>query len=466
MTVLDSINVVVTASDTVRPDKPTYEYTNPYDEDLYATVFFSPHLLATPNGIAELEVAGVDTFKANSEGSLATRSQLPLAANVPIRYQDKIKFRLWADVDLPDQIDGTLFIVLSDTPDQIEPPKNVDLNVLTRLGRVVELFPFRSYHQETVYAGLNMRGHQKLILTLAPTSIFSDNLDYDGDAHIVTQRLEGNLYVAAGQKNATVINGKFGIYIHNLINGVNDMPALGSSSTRIDMTVQNTKFENYHVYDLKFATEKDLHITGTPFSQTRTLQYENTTGSNYQYYYITINTTYADSEYEIYGSNLPDGKGVKIGNTLDALPTDVTTNYRYIRVYHKFKIQTTCAFTTRLGRRRGFFNDALTGLNENLTSLILNSGNKINSLPDLSVTIPSHLGGAAHLSIQIKTQTGAWIDHVTEAELAALITGSQGRAVLSPENIDGLLLPTLPDGLRVKLRAIGGIQTGVSVILT
>ena len=87
-------------------------------------------------------------------------------------------------------------------------------------------------------------------------------------------------------------------------------------------------------------------------------------------------------------------------------------------------------------------------------------------LADVQTLIPSHTGGVLQLSIEVKSASGQWLEHVPAATLAALIADSNGRAILSAEKLNGAILPSTSDSLRVKMITTGNVETGVSVILS
>ena len=455
MTVLDSVNEVVMASTTHRPNNPTFEYENKNDERLYATVFFSPHLLATPSGIAELEVAGVETFKPNSAGSLATRSQLPLATAVPIDYEQKIKFRLWADVDNPELVDGSLFIVLSDTPDPVEPPKNVDLTVQTRLGRAVTIFPFRAYTNEIVTQPINMRGHQKMILTLSPTALFVDKTK-------APARLEINVDVQPpAAASSSGFSGTYD-YIVTFANGgtLSANRSLDEYGNGEDISPVTTNEET--IFDLKDDSEKTLNFASTPFDKT----FKASSGfkTNIRGVKETLLTISAQPvSYTVQGTDdIIAGAWTTIVDNADNFPAELVTSWQYLRVDFKYKLKIVITSSSRtFGSASNTpppYDAADYSINEDI--------DPFETLEDFDIFIPSHIGGIAELSMQLKTESGAWIDYISAETISNLIQDSGGKAILSPDTLDGTILPTVADSLRFRMAVTDGIQTGVQVILS
>ena len=455
MTVLDSVNEVVMASTTHRPKNPTFEYENKNDERLYATVFFSPHLLATPSGIAELEVAGVETFQPNSAGSLATRSQLPLATAVPIDYEQKIKFRLWADVDNPELVDGSLFIVLSDTPDPVEPPKNVDLSVQTRLGKAVTIFPFRAYTNEIVTQPINMRGHQKMILTLSPTALFVDKTK-------APARLEINVDVQPPAGSASQgFSGTYD-YIVTFNNGgtLSANRNLDQNGNGEDISPVTTN--EVTIFDLKDDSEKTLNFASTPFDKTfsKTSSFIANGGkTGVKETLLTISAV--PVSYTVQGTDdIVAGAWTTIVDEADNFPAELVTSWKYLRVDFKYKLKIVVTSSSRTGGNSGAdVRDAADySINEDI--------NPFETLEDFDIFIPSHIGGIAELSMQLKTESGAWIDYISAETISNLIQDSQGKAILSPDTLNGTILPTVADSLRFRMAVTDGIQTGVQVILS
>ena len=359
---------------------------------------------------------------------------------------------------------------ISENEAPLPTPKNIDFDGLVRLAKNIEIFPYQPYSNTEITKLLNMEGHKEGILTLAPTRTISDSvankilkLNVIFDSHITSTN--GKIYF----QNGVYQNTSFTLYEDGVAN-----PKIGAGTPTVnEQTSVSATYASNYTYeiesDLQNSDLKDIRIVGDFYNKIIHSQ--------------PISSSYApagktDGGYSNSGTLQVLGQAtnvrVKLLGRKDGvyeliqdnavLPFELAdTTYDKIKIEVIYNIIATISLTTTSTRAIRSTN----GIN-NLSHDIVGdyTDEDIKALQDSQILIPSHNGGVLQLSIEVKSASGQWLEHVSAATLAELIADSNGRAILSPEKLNGAILPSTSDSLRVKMITTGNVETGVSVLLS
>lgn len=469
---LEEISEIVSANSKTKPTDPTYSYRNNEKGKIrYVTFYYSPNIFAAPEGVAELKVGDTVPFTENQQGALAQRAQLPLAVAVPITYGQKIEFSLWSDVDDPSQIGGSIFAQISDDQAPLPTPKNIDFDGLVRLAKQTEVFVHRQYKDETVTKLVNMQGHEKAILTLAPSKTFLEQLQAEiTDLEI---SMSVNLYVAynhvslIGNNQISYASALFGTGESNRNN-----QTIAENLQSMELTLP-VALKQEITFNLQTVSDKTLLLDGNlnnfnvfyrnkwsdiyhTLFQTRTYRR--------QHYTISLDFSMTEPSYKVLGTNDLAGAWTDFAD-FDELPKElVDFPYQYLKIETSGKLQ--LKLTINHGNA-----EAASNVNpqapENTQELIeVTEQYDYQILDNAMLSIPSRVGASLQLSMEIKTASNQWIEYINAATIAALIADSNSGAVLSPDKLGGTILPSTSNNLRMKMIINGEVETGVSLLLS